>query len=134
MKKTTKTKAATAADQLTLDSLVDAVNTLTQSVNLLVSGTQPTKAARPTLKWFEQEPQPITWSIHVDPATLILTPGTTLRYHVDTNTLSTYDGVVIGKLEALGHKIISIGIERGAKLHVYLTTGRKLGIKLGHQV
>lgn len=91
----------------------------------------PVEPKRPTLKWFAQEPVKIIWCINVDPATLVLTPGTTMRYVCAHNAITTYDGVTIGRLMMDVHKDLSLCISAGAKLHVYLTTERKLGIKLG---
>jgi len=92
---------------------------------------KPAEPKRPTLKWFEQEPQPIEWYVCADPTRLVLTPGTTLRYDVESESITTYDGVTIGELNSLGHNIICEGVKQGAKVHVYLTTARRLGIKLG---
>jgi len=154
MKPTKKTKSPSATkpadNQLTLDLLAQAVTELNLSVAALwkwryectgrpttermVTNYDRTEAAepkRPTLQWFEQEPQPIEWCICCDPARLILTPGTTLRYNIDDEVITTYDGVTIGELNTRGHTIIIEGVKMGAKLHVYLTTSRKLGIKLG---
>jgi hypothetical protein len=91
----------------------------------------PAEPKRPTLKWYEQEPKKIYWRITVDPATLVLIPGTTLRYNVAERNISTYDGVVIGGLGACDHQMLSAAWSVGTKLHVYLTSSRKLGIKLG---
>lgn len=88
-------------------------------------------ARRPALKWIEREPQSIMWTIYVDPTRLILTPGTTLRYDIDRKCVTTYDGVTIGHLSDDDHGVIAGPVLMGAKLHVYLTTSRKLGIKLG---
>jgi len=154
MKPTKKTKSPSAIkpadNQLTLDLLAQAVTELNLSVAALwkwryecterpttermVTNYDRTEAAepkRPALKWVEQEPQHISWTIYVDPTTLILTPGTTLRYNIDEAQVTTYDGVVVGELNTVGHDCITRAVKQGAKLHVYLTTSRKLGIKLG---
>ena len=140
----TKPSAPKPDNQFTLDALVDRLIKLADVVELHVDNVnkridvlltegidKPAEPKRPTLKWFEQEPQPIDWCVCCDPARLILTPGTTLRYNIDDETITTYDGVTIGELNSLGHNIICDGIKQGAKVHVYLTTARRLGIKLG---
>jgi len=141
MKPSKKTKPAQSNNQLTLDSLVEAVNMVALRLTALSIQTEnrfdelakakAPEPKRPTLKWVEQPPQPIRWSIEVDPSTLILTPGTTLRYDAMANKITTYDGVQIGKLENYAYSIIGQELTRDIKLHVYLTTDRRLGIKLG---
>ena len=89
---------------------------------------------RPKLNWVEYDVFPINWRISVDPATLILLPGTTLRYHTMSNKIETFDGVYVGYLSHDDQGIIAGCVATGAKLHVYLTSSRKLGIKLGKPV
>ena len=132
-----------ATDQLTLDAMFDKItsaielhsariNMINARIDvLLTDGIGKPIAPKPTLKWFEQEPLAIDWCVCCDPARLVLTPGTTLRYNIDDAVITTYDGVTIGELNSLGHNIICEGVKQGAKVHVYLTTSRKLGIKLG---
>ena len=148
MKTKTKTKSKSPSapkpdNQLTLDYLLERLIKLSDVVELsvarldkrvdvlLTEGIGKPVAPKPTLKWFEQEPQPIDWCVCCDPSRLVLTPGTTLRYNIDDEVITTYDGVTIGELNSLGHNIICEGVKMGAKVHVYLTTARKLGIKLG---
>lgn len=141
MKTPKKSKPTTKPtdNQLSLDYLADRVSALAGTVARIDSQLEALSRAvvpsasspKPTLKWFEQEPQPIEWCVCCDPTRLVLTPGTTLRYNVDEGLVTTYDGVTIGMLNTVGHDIISNAIKQGAKLHVYLTTSRKLGIKLG---
>ena len=143
MKTKTKPKSKPSAtkpvdNQLTLDMLFERLVDLTrivevqsENIQALRNAVTPKPVAKPTLKWFEQEPQPIDWCVCCDPARLVLTPGTTLRYNIDDEVITTYDGVTIGELNSLGHNIICEGVKLGAKVHVYLTTARKLGIKLG---
>jgi len=154
MKSKTKSKSPSATkptdNQLTLDLLAQTVTELNLSVAALwkwrsecterpttermvtnYDRTETAEPKRPTLKWVEQEPQPISWTIYTDPTTLILTPGTTLRYNLRDGQVTTYDGVTIGELNSLGHNIISNAVKHGDKVHVYLTTARRLGIKLG---
>jgi hypothetical protein len=135
----TPKKSKPTDNQLSLDYLADRVFALAGTVARIDSQLDALSRAvvpaasspKPPLKWFEQEPQLIEWCVCCDPARLILTPGTTLRYNIDDEVITTYDGVQIGMLNTVGHNIITEGIKRGAKLHVYLTTGRRLGIKLG---
>jgi len=141
MKTPKKSKPTTkpTEEQLSLDYLADRVMTLVGTIarmdsqlDALCRSVVPSaEPKRPALKWFEQEPQPIEWYICCDPARLILTPGTTLRYNIDDEVITTYDGVTIGELNTRGHTIIIEGVKQGDKVHVYLTTSRKLGIKLG---
>ena len=147
MKTKTKSKPSTPKpdNQLTLDILVTAINTLQVKVSRIDSWVDKLseklyvradaevtqQLAKPTLKWFEQEPQTIEWHVCCDPDRLVLAPGTTLRYNIDDEIITNYDGVTIGELNSLGHNIICEGVRMGAKVHVYLTTSRKLGIKLG---
>ena len=143
MKTSKKTKTKSPSDQLTLDYLLSRLIKLTDVVELhvdrldkrvdvlLTEDIGKPIAPKPTLKWFEQEPQTIEWCVCCDPARLVLTPGTTLRYNLDDAVITTYDGVTIGGLNSLGHNIICDAVKMGAKVHVYLTTARKLGIKLG---
>jgi len=140
MKPPKKSKPATKPtdNQLTLDDLLERLNHLTSIVlrqgdriNILQRTAVEPIAHKPTLKWFEQSPQPIDWCVCCDPTRLVLTPGTTLRYNIEDGIITTYDGVTIGELNSLGHNIICEGVKQGAKVHVYLTTARRLGIKLG---
>ena len=144
MKPSKKTKPAQSENQLTLDTLVEAVHAVAQKIDQLITKQTPNPHwvdaegnvapiifKRPTLKWVEQKPQPIRWAINVDPATLILTPGTTLRYDKVFGRVTTYDGVQIGNIDHAGQVLIRKGLDSNAKLHVYLTTDRRLGIKLG---
>ena len=138
-----KPSAPKPDNQLTLDILDKKLGHLTDivlrhvdSVNkridvLLTEGIGKPVAPKPTLKWFEQEPQPIGWCVCCDPARLVLTPGTTLRYNIDDAVITTYDGINIGELNSVGHNIICYAVKHGTKVHVYLTTARTLGIKLG---
>ena len=140
MKTPKKSKSPSAPkpdNQLTLDMLDKKIGHLTDIVlrqgdriNILQrAATAP--APKPTLKWTDVEPQTIEWCVCCDPSRLVLTPGTTLRYNIDDAVITTYDGVTIGELSSVGHNIICECVRMGAKVHVYLTTARKLGIKLG---
>lgn len=118
---------AVALTSVRIDMLVERVDELTKS-----RAPEPAPVdRRPKLNWHELEPEKITWSVFVDPATIILTPGTHLRYDVHRRVITTYDGVTIGSLQAAAHRYLAERIDIGDKLHVYLTTARKLGIKLG---
>jgi hypothetical protein len=140
MKKAKSPSAPKPVDnQLTLDMLLERLVDLTrivevqsENIRALRNVVAPLSAEpkRPALKWYEQEPQHIYWSIKVDPATLILQPGTHLRYNTDTGRVTTYDGVDIGYLNSEGTRHLCNWV-KSAKLHVYLTSSRKLGIKLG---
>lgn len=153
--KTTKKSAPKPDNQLTLDSLLSKVEYVLEQqakrIDMLgdrlstfilherqqlderayTQALTPAEPKRPALKWFEPEPVKIIWCINVDPTTLVLTPGTTLRYDCVHNAVTTYDGVTIGRLMLDVQKELALCISDGAKLHVYLTTARKLGIKLG---
>jgi hypothetical protein len=141
MKTPKKSKPTTKPtdNQLSLDYLADRVSALGRTVDRIDAQLDALSRAvvpaasvpKPPLKWFEQEPQPIEWCVCCDPARLILTPGTTLRYNIEDEVITTYDNVTIGELNAIGHNIISNAVKQGDKVHVYLTTARKLGIKLG---
>jgi hypothetical protein len=92
-----------------------------------------TPTPKPTLMWFERGSAAISWHIKVDPTTLILAPGTTLRYDLVHNQLTTFDGITVGYLGQYDWDEITRAVGPGNqnKLHVYLTTSRRLGIKLG---
>lgn len=139
-----KSKSPALDNQLSLDYLLDRLIKLADVVELQVKRVdkridvlltegigKPVEPKRPTLKWFEQEPQLIEWWVCCDPATLILASGTTMRYNLRDEQVTTYDGVRVGDLNVVGHEIIREATNRGDKVHVYLTTARKLGIKLG---
>jgi len=92
---------------------------------------KPAEPKRPTLTWFEQGYHKIQWRICVDPATLLLEPGTKLRWDDSRQVITTYDGVAIGVFDEAGYRLVYDALKRGDKLHLYLTTRRRLGIKLG---
>jgi hypothetical protein len=133
----TPKKSKPTEEQLSLDYLADRVMTLVGTVARIDSQLEALSRAvipsapKPPLKWFEQEPQLIEWCVCCDPTRLVLTPGTTLRYDAEGAVITTYDGVTIGVLNSIGHECIIRAIKQGDKVHVYLTTARKLGIKLG---
>ena len=117
-----------AEQELRINRLADRIDNI-----LLPKQDNPfAEPKQPKLNWVEQEPAKIQWEIHVDPTTLILTPGTHMRYDTAHNVVTTYDGVAVGQLQLDKFRWLQEECyAMGAKLHVYLTSSRKLGIKLG---